>query len=115
MNTVFLPSYSAGSDVYNQIPKVCGAYGKTAVVIGGKTAISKAKDALLAGVHNSNIEIIDFIWYGGDSTYANIKKLAQNPQFQKADMVFAVGGGRAIDTCKTLCDMENKPVFPFQQ
>ena len=113
MNTVFLPSYSVGSDVYNQIPKVCGAYGKTAVVIGGKTAISKAKDALLAGVHNSNIEIIDFIWYGGDSTYANIKKLAQNPQFQKADMVFAVGGGRAIDTCKTLCDMENKPVFSF--
>ena len=105
MNTVFLPSYSVGSDVYNQIPKVCGSYGKTAVVIGGKTAISKAKDALLAGVHNSNIEIIDFIWYGGDSTYANIKKLAQNPQFQQADMVFAVGGGRAIDTCKTLCDM----------
>lgn len=113
MNTVFLPSYSVGSDVYKQIPKVCGAYGKTAVVIGGKTAISKAKDALLAGVHNSNIEIIDFIWYGGYSTYANIKKLAQNPQFQKADMVFAVGGGRAIDTCKTLCDMENKPVFSF--
>lgn len=28
-------------------------------------------------------------------------------------MVFAVGGGRAIDTCKTLCDMENKPVFSF--
>lgn len=55
MNTVFLPSYSVGSDVYNKIPKVCGAYGKTAVVIGGKTAISKAKDALLAGVHNSNI------------------------------------------------------------
>ena len=50
MNTVFLPSYSVGSDVYNQIPKVCGTYGKTAVVIGGKTAISKAKDALLAGV-----------------------------------------------------------------
>lgn len=84
MNTVFLPSYSVGSDVYNQIPKVCGAYGKTAVVIGGKTAISKAKDALLAGVHNSNIEIIDFIWYGGDSTYANIKKTCPKSSISKS-------------------------------
>lgn len=84
MNTVFLPSYSVGSDVYNQIPKVCGAYGKTAVVIGGKTAISKAKDALLAGVHNSNIEIIDFIWYGGDSTYANIKKTCSKSSISKS-------------------------------
>lgn len=113
MNTVFLPSYSVGSNVYKQIPNICSSYGHKAVVIGGKTAMSKAKEALLTSLEHSNIEIIDFIWYGGDSTFANIKKLAQNPQFQQADMVFAVGGGRAIDTCKTLCDMENKPIFSF--
>lgn len=28
-------------------------------------------------------------------------------------MVFAVGGGRAIDTCKTLCDMEISLFFLF--
>ena len=113
MQTVFLPSYSIGSDVYNQIPQICAPYGKTALVIGGKTAMQKAKKALCKATENTNIEILDFVWYGGDSTFANIKMLANNPLFQKADMIFAVGGGRVIDTCKTLCDMNDKPVFSF--
>ena len=112
-NTVFLPSYSIGGDAYKEIANICAPYGMKAVVIGGKTAISKAKQALLDAIAGTDVEITDFIWYGGDSTYANINMLAQNPKFQAADMVFAVGGGRAIDTCKTLCDMKDKPVFSF--
>ena len=112
-NTVFLPSYTIGGDAYKEINKICTPYGKKAVVIGGKTAISKAKQALVDAIQNTDLEIIDFVWYGGDSTYANVNALAENPKFQEADMVFAVGGGRAIDTCKTLCDMKNKPVFSF--
>ena len=112
-NTVFLPSYSIGGDAYKEIANICAPYGTKAVVIGGKTAISKAKQALLDAIAGTDVEITDFIWYGGDSTYANINMLAQNPKFQAADMVFAVGGGRAIDTCKTLCDMKDKPVFSF--
>ena len=112
-NTVFLPSYTIGGDAYKEINKICTPYGKKAVVIGGKTAISKAKQALVDAIQNTDLEIIDFVWYGGDSTYANINALAENPKFQEADMVFAVGGGRAIDTCKTLCDIKNKPVFSF--
>lgn len=46
-------------------------YGKKAVVIGGKTAMEKTKDALLEGIKGSDLEITDFIWYGGDSSYEN--------------------------------------------
>ena len=35
------------------------------------------------------------------------------PAFKEADMVFAVGGGKAIDTCKCLCIEREKPVFTF--
>ena len=47
--SVFLPSYSIGNDVYKEIPKICEPYGKKAVVVGGRTAMVKAKEALLEG------------------------------------------------------------------
>ena len=47
---MFLPSYSIGSDCYNEIPHVTRHFGSTAVVIGGKTAMSKAREALLKAV-----------------------------------------------------------------
>ena len=97
----FLPSYSIGDDCYKEIPYVTRRYGKTAVVIGGKTAMEKAKPELLAALKGSDLEITDFIWYGGDSNYENIEMLKAMPEVQNADMVFGVGGGRAVDTVKT--------------
>ena len=109
----FLPCYSIGDDCYKEIPYVTRRYGKTAVVIGGKTAMEKAKPELLAALKGSDLEITDFIWYGGDSNYENIEMLKAMPEVQNADMVFGVGGGRAVDTVKTLCDRMDKPFFTF--
>ncbi|WP_434511128.1 iron-containing alcohol dehydrogenase family protein [Desulfitobacterium sp. AusDCA] len=111
--SVFLPNYSIGDDVYKEIPGICEPYGKKAVVVGGKTAMAKAKDALLEGVRGSNIEIMAFVWFGGDSTYENVEMLKENPVVAKADMIFAVGGGRSVDTSKTMCDQTGQPIFVF--
>ena len=113
MKTVFLPNYTIGTDAYDNIADVCRPFGSRAVVIGGKTAMAKAQDALKAALADTAMEIIDFVWYGGDSTYENVNKLVDNEAFKSADMVFAVGGGRAIDTCKVLCDQQKKPLFTF--
>ena len=59
------------------------------------------------------MEILDFVWYGGDSTYENGNALMQLEAVKKADMVFAVGGGRACDTCKYLANEMDKPLFCF--
>lgn len=99
----FLPSYSVGVDCYKAIPEIVKPYGKKAVAVGGKTAMEKSKKALLEGIKGSDIEIIDFVWYGGDSSYENVEKIKDNPSVQKADMVFGIGGGRAVDTAKTMC------------
>ena len=111
--TSFLPDYSVGEDCYDAVPKITKQYGKTAVVIGGKTAMSKAKPYLDEAVKSSEIEIIDYIWYGGDSSYENAQMLIDNPVVQKADMIFAVGGGRAVDTCKVVFTKLDKPFFTF--
>lgn len=73
----------------------------------------KAKPELLAALKGSDLEITDFIWYGGDSNYENIEMLKAMPEVQNADVVFGVGGGRAVDTVKTLCDRIDKPFFTF--
>lgn len=110
---VFLPAYSVGVDCYKEIAWITKKYGKKAVAIGGKTAIEKSRDDLIKGIQGSEVEISDFIWYGGNSTYENVEMLKSMKIVQESDMIFAIGGGRAVDTCKTLGDMLGKPVFTF--
>lgn len=85
--SVHLPSYSIGPDCYNEVPYVTRFFGKTAVVLGGETAMEKAKPALLKGVEGSDVELLGFLPYGGDSTYENGDALIANPLVQKADMI----------------------------
>lgn len=111
--SVCLPSFSIGPDCYREIANITHFFGKKAVAIGGKTAISKAKDLLLDGIKGTDTQIVDFIWYGGNSTYENGNALIENPVVKNADMLFAVGGGRACDTVKYAADKLDKPLFTF--
>lgn len=108
-----LPSYSIGKNIYNQIESICSPYGTKVVVIGGKRAMDAAKQKLEQAVAKTNITIIDYLVYGTDCTYRAVKKLREKEAYQTADMVFAVGGGKAMDTCKLLCIEEEKPLFTF--
>ena len=99
--SVYLPNYSVGPDCYEAIPSVTARYGKKVVIIGGKTALSKAQDAILAAV-KGHLDVTAVLWYGGNSTYENVDMLMNTKEVQEADMVFAVGGGRAVDCCKTM-------------
>lgn len=110
---VYLPNYSIGPECYKEIPHVARNYGKKAVVLGGVTAMSKAKDALLEGIAGSDMEILDFIPYGGDSSYENGDALLANDTVKSADIIFGVGGGRACDTAKYVADVLDKPLFTF--
>jgi len=110
---IFIPNYTIGSDCYKEIPWVTRRFGKKAVVIGGKTAMSKVKDALLDGIAGSDVEVIDFIWYGGEASYENADKVAEMETVKNADMIFAVGGGRVMDTCKVIKEKLDKPMFTF--
>ena len=86
---LYLPSYSIGPDCYKEIPHVTRFFGKTAAVIGGKTAMAKAKKAMIDGVAGSDVKLLDFIEYGGDSTYENGDALIANLTVRDADMIVA--------------------------
>ena len=83
---IFIPNYTVGAECYKEIPWATRKYGKTAVVIGGKTAMAKVKDALLEGIAGSDVKITDFVWYGGEATYENADALIAMDAVKNADM-----------------------------
>ncbi len=111
--SIYLPSYSIGPDVYKKIPEICLPYGNKAVVIGGHTATEVIFRPLNEALAGSDLAISQYIWYGGEATYENVEALSRNKAVQEADMIFAVGGGKAVDTVKCLGVRTGKPVFTF--
>ncbi|MDO4960578.1 MAG: iron-containing alcohol dehydrogenase family protein [Eubacteriales bacterium] len=113
-NYSVLPApYTVGPEAYKDIPRFCSVYGRTAVVIGGETAISKAKDKLNAAVEGSDLKITDYIVYGKECTRAAAGRSEELSSVREADMIFAVGGGKAVDTCKIIALDLGKPLFTF--
>lgn len=110
---VHLPNYSIGSTIYDKIGPVCESYGKKVLVIGGEKALAAAYNKIASYVEQTNLEIIGKELFGKDCTYATVEKLRALPVYQEADMVFGVGGGKALDTVKCLCITDDKPVFAF--
>lgn len=111
MKRTLFPGYSVGTDTYEDVKEICPAYGKKAAIIGGKHALAAAQDKIIAAAKEAGIKIIDPFWYGGEASVENIEML--KPKVADADMIFAVGGGRACDTGKYVADKLDKPLFTF--
>lgn len=111
MHKTIFPGYTVGEDAYDDIGAVCTPYGKKVAIIGGKRALAAAQESIMKAVEGTELEVIGTFWYGGEASVENIEML--RPQVAEADMIFAVGGGKAIDTCKVLAHSTNRPFFTF--
>lgn len=110
----YLPCYTVGPDAYERVPEVCRPYGKKAVAVGGHRALAAAKPYLEKALEGSEIEILDYVWYGGEASIENAEMVANTESYKNADMVFAFGGGKALDTCKyATAIIDKKPIFTF--
>ena len=106
-----LPSWSVGENALEKIREILPA-GQTAVVIGGKKGTAAIRSRLEQAAQ-SHTRLLDFLWYGGEASEENIAALAEQKAVRDADVIFAVGGGKALDTCKTLGFQIGKPVYAF--
>ena len=106
-----LPAWTVGEKALEKLREIIPA-GKTAVVIGGKKGTAAIRDKLEKAAEG-HVSILDFLWYGGEASQENIQALSEKDAVQKADMIFAVGGGKALDTCKALGFHVRKPVYAF--
>lgn len=114
MTTTIMSNYSFGETAYQEIPTVLASYSfKKVALIGGETALSVAKDEVIAVLEEAGYEVTGTFVYGKDATQANIDALAANPAVQEADILFGFGGGRALDTSKMVSLKLGKPMFSF--
>ncbi|WP_432663610.1 iron-containing alcohol dehydrogenase family protein [Wukongibacter baidiensis] len=109
--TVTFPNYTIGEDSLQDLVDICLHYGRRALIVGGKTALEKAKPKIESALEGSALEVVDFMWYGGECTFENMGLVAKKGSDEKVDMIIGVGGGKAIDTAKGAADKINVPVF----
>ena len=113
--TNVLPSYTfGGNEAYDAVPAVVAPYGRKVCIIGGKTALEKAMPVLEPVLAASDLEVTGVIVYGTECSFEKGKELAAREDVQAADVLFAVGGGKAIDTVKVVSSYQDgKRFFTF--
>ena len=113
-NYTILPvPYTVGLEVYNSVAEYTRLYGTKAVVIGGEKAMNASREKLLNAVEDTEITILDFVHFGKECTFEAAGRLEAVEAVKEADMIFAVGGGKAIDTAKLVSIDLKKPYFAF--
>lgn len=109
--SVNLPSLTIGTDAYDAIDEYCSQFGTTVAILGGEKALAASKEKLFAALEKSSLEVTTVQVYGKEASYTNVEKMKAIKEVQDADMIFAVGGGRAIDTIKVVARDLDKPLF----
>lgn len=102
-------SYFRGAGVLGKIGEFVNARAKKALLVGGKKAVATVQEQLLASLKQSDVEVVGIEWYGGECTWANIEKLSQTATAKGAELIIAIGGGKALDTGKAASYKNNIP------
>ena len=114
MRTVKMTNYSVSQRGYEGLGKLVEEYGfKKVVLVGGKRALAAVSQKIRYGLKGSSVEVLGEFVYGHECTLNNINALMEKEEVQKADVIFAVGGGKALDTGKVLAGFLNKPAMSF--
>lgn len=109
--TIYFPNYTIGENILAEISDVIDKYGKNILFVGGKTGLEKTKNKIEESISNSNLNIIDFLWYGGECTYKNIQNVCEIAKKNNADLIVGIGGGKALDTAKGAAERLRLPIF----
>ncbi|MBQ7839867.1 MAG: iron-containing alcohol dehydrogenase family protein [Lachnospiraceae bacterium] len=110
---VFYCGYSIGEAPYLEAGKICRRFGRRIFLIGGRKGMEAGRERLNQALAGSGLEIADAVWYGKDCTASAIEKLVEHAKLLNVDMIFGMGGGKALDTAKGVADKMELPVFTF--
>lgn len=112
-HSVFFCNYSVGPRAYEEVSDICAPFGKRILLLGGRRALAAGKGRLAEALAGSALEIVDAQVYGSDCTMTNIQRWADHARAVGADMIFGMGGGRALDTAKGAASEAGLPLFTF--
>ena len=110
MRQVFFCNYTVGEgyDAY----AICRPYGTKALLLGGEKALAAGGEALRRSLRGTDLTVEEAV-YGTECTEAAIRRWGAYAGEIGADMIFGMGGGKALDTAKGAADAAGLPVFTF--
>ena len=111
--STFFCNYSIGEDCYKNVPEVCARYGRKILLVGGKKSMEAGRRKLEAALDGTEFHIVDAVLFGHDCTHDAITKIAEHAKALQVDMIFGMGGGKALDTAKGAACEAKLPVFTF--
>lgn len=111
MYSFSLPARVARYDgALDDVGEVCRPLARRVLVIGGHTAISVVRERLLASLAGAGLTLLGMEWYGGLCSPENVAVQAAKAGEKGAELIIAVGGGKAIDTAKSVAKACGVPV-----
>lgn len=90
--------------------ELCRVLGRRALLVGGHTALSVARSRLQSSLRHAGVDVLGCEWFGGLCSEDNAQALAERARSAAAEMIVAVGGGKAIDTGKLAAERAGLPV-----
>lgn len=111
--SMFFTGYSIGTGVYQEVAEICRSYGKRIFLLGGEKALQSGEALLRKAISKTELEIVASNIYGNDCTQGNIAKWAEYASALEVDMIFGMGGGKALDTAKAVANKLKLPIFTF--
>ncbi len=112
-SSVFFCNYSVGTQAYREVPAQCRPLGTKALLVGGRRAMEAGRAKLAAALAGSGLEIVEAAEFGRDCTIERVEHWADRAKELGVDMVFGMGGGKALDTAKGAAFAAGLPVFTF--
>ena len=106
-------NYTISENPYTEAGSICSVYGKKALLIGGEKALAAGKKRLEQALAGSGITIVATELFGHECTYGRMKELVKLAQKLNVDMIFGMGGGKALDTAKGAAYEAKLPIFTF--
>lgn len=76
-------------------------------------ALHAGKERLVQAIDGTCMELVETVIFGEDCTYENIHRWAAYAKEKQVDMIFGMGGGKALDTAKGAGYETGLPVFTF--
>lgn len=112
MSSFSLPAYTARHEgALDTVGDVCRRFGTKVWVIGGHTALSVSRARIEASLATAGLTLLAVDWFGGLCSLENVAAQAARARALGAEMIVAVGGGKAIDTGKSTANELHLPVI----
>lgn len=106
------PPCTVGPTAYDRVWDAVRFYGNRALLIGGEKALAAGLYPLEKALDGCGVTLS--VWpFQGEATREVAKEAAASAKSLGADIVFGMGGGRAIDTAKAAAHWAGLPVMAF--